>query len=242
VNSIPFLQSKNNECMRIISIITSVFICLYLAGCGTGDNIEAPPASPDSADTVIVEAPIKPPKPPYKPPAEVGDSINILSWTPEDVIEGITNSPCWDRSFRVIDEEKTIESQEGNADIVGKWKFILSINWDDNRYVYDTTYYSCRSVFYEFAEDSTVTIVSDTSAIQSGTFNYSHYIYFWLNDICQMLLAPNLVIGGSKLYCEIVGNIMMVFSVSYVDKTLENLDSAFNTYPDRPYQLFVKIN
>jgi hypothetical protein len=56
--------------MRMISIITSVFICLYLAGCGKGDGQRGPWEIPDS----MALSPSDPPPPP-PPPCVVENTI-----------------------------------------------------------------------------------------------------------------------------------------------------------------------
>ena len=144
--------------LRIILLITGVALFLALAGCGGSGNDDGPEPP---VDTVAVEPP---------------DTVDVplrryLLFDPVNF--ALQKLECINVKFTYEGEDTFYTDYGMHAKIVGRWQMLIYRN---GSVMYGPSYtdFSCRSVIYTFNADSTVTVVSDTTAIQSGTFKYTY--------------------------------------------------------------------
>ena len=176
--------------MKRIFLITGIGLCIYLAGCGMGGNGEELPPPP--VDTIITE-----------PPMEVLDSVDVPSWVQMlykgmSLSDELENLECLLNVRVRMRDKDSLFNEQSRANIVGTWKLVQYFNGAG--FLYGFTDCSCRSVLYIFDADSTVTVISDTTAIMSGTFKYS-YAY-------SGVYSP-MRIGEEEYDCQIADPILL---------------------------------
>ncbi|MDR2495686.1 MAG: hypothetical protein LBD21_00940 [Tannerellaceae bacterium] len=175
--------------LQMILLTTGVVLFLALAGCG-GSNGDGPEVVPPPADTVVTEPP---------------DTIIMPSiYRYEGLIPRLNSLGCMNNTV-----VKNATDRTGDDGIVGKWKLLLTHD-PCTTYLKASTDYSCRTVLYEFDADSTLTVISDTTAIPSGKFKYtfgevSH------EDYMQLEVS----IDGRRFSCESLSADMLAYYGSY---------------------------
>jgi hypothetical protein len=93
--------------------------------------------------------------------------------------------------------------------IEGTWKLLVDFSTGD------TIDYSCKTVTYSFRSNGTVTIESNAGEILGGEFEYSYngYPYCLLCDVNHA--HPNLVIGESESYGQVIKSWLTTYSVEW---------------------------
>jgi hypothetical protein len=229
-----FLTIKKND-MRIIRfIIASIGLCLLLAGCGKDietrppwempDSMLVKPEPPQIGDTIITE-----------PPTVVPDTVSVPEWSEfwwADYTSLNANMECLNLAFRQSENGEDSEMYFGN--IVGTWKLLIQF---DPRPYPEASYptdYSCRSVLYVFDADTTLTVISDTTAIPYGKFKYA----FIGNSLCVGIdLIPELRIGEEGVFCLVADQMMRTDAVSYM--YVDGI-KYIESYGERRYFLKIK--
>ena len=200
-----------------IFLITSLMLLSALAGgCDKDDGRRPPWEIPDS---MLVT-----PEPDPDPMDTVYVSRFSGLWHRE--LYALNNNlECLKAKFVWRDDSLYDEKAKGN--IVGTWKLLLYDNGSSRpiELLEGYTDCSCRSVIYTFNADSTVTIASDTSVIQSGTFKYSYTF--------SPRLSP-LLIGDEEYECQTADPFLSFCRVHYAV-------SDYLTY-DAGGGVFFKIN
>jgi hypothetical protein len=145
----------------------------------------------------------------------------------------LSHLKCENAGISTTEEEYVTGS---DADIVGSWKLLLDFSAGD------ATDRSCNSIIYTFYANGTVTIESGIKEIPGGTFEYE---YFNNGDpFCPTCLpapdlAPNLIIGENKYYCQIAQSWLTTIFVRYYKE--QETGKEARTYGEVE-KIFHKIN
>jgi hypothetical protein len=94
-----------------------------------------------------------------------------------------------------------------DSKIEGTWKLLADVSTGD------TIDYSCKSVTYTFHSNGTVTIKSNVEEIPGGEFEYNYYSDPYCFLCLPLYPRPNLVIGESENYCQVLRSWLTTFSV-----------------------------
>jgi predicted small lipoprotein YifL len=173
--------------VQILFLTTAVALFLSLAGCG-GSNGE-PELPPAPVDTGVVK----------EPP----DTVYVPSWSNIGFLRGEIVGPyeCANVIFKRRSNDYPYD-EEAMTNIIGTWKLLLYNNGSWSYSIERDV--SCRSVIYRFDADSTVTVISDTTAIPAGTFKYSYkYIDNWPDNY-----PDTLRIGEEEFDCWVVDSML----------------------------------
>jgi hypothetical protein len=223
--------------LYIILLTTGVALFLALAGCG-GSNGEPEPVPPP-ADTVVVEEPVvePPSEPSVEEPVDHPDTTyaHVPEWSEfwwANYTSLNANMGCLNLAFRKSDNAEDPETMSGN--IVGTWKLLIQFDYHPESGEPCPTDYSCRSVLYVFDADTTLTLISDTTAIPSGKFKYA----FSGNIFCVGIdLIPELSIGEEGIFCLVADQMMKTTAVNYI--YVDGI-KYIGSYGERRYFLKIK--